>query len=592
MPDTRPDTLLTDADDIDATVGGMTRRELFQIGNVLALPVLLGSTRAEAAVAAGPLKPGPEIYQSIGVEPIINARGTFTIIGGSVERPEVRAAMDAASRYYVQMDELADAVGQRLSELTGAEWAMVSAGCAAGLKHVTAACVTGGNPEKLTRIPDLTGFDKTEVIIPRYSRNVYDAAVRNIGVTVITVETPEELTAALNARTAMIYLTSGGQAYDSGPLSLEAIAAIAQPRNVPILVDAAAEILTIPNVHLQRGATIVAYSGGKAICGPQCAGLLLGRKDILMSAWQSSSPHHGPGRDNKVGREETLGMVAAIEAWVKRDHQAEWKTWLSWLDHISKRVSTVAGVKTTVREPAGLNNKSPSLVISWDPAQLNITGEELAEELAKTKPRIALGGGGGGGRGAPPDPNVTSVGVTAWMMQPGDEKVVAERLHSVLSRKRAPKSMTQASPAANISGRWDVEIDFFSSKGRHTLFVEQDGNWLRGSHQGEFTVRDMEGTIEGDQVKIRSVERRPGSSVTFIFAGTLSGDTIAGPIYMGEYLNAKFTAKRHAYSTTRAPIRVPSGRPLAPKRGAGFRFPRPGVWSLGLVPSSCCGFSR
>jgi D-glucosaminate-6-phosphate ammonia-lyase len=561
MPDTRPDTL-TDADDVDATAGGMTRRELFQIGNVLALPVLLGGARGEAAAAAGPLKPGPEIYQSIGVEPIINARGTFTIIGGSVERPEVRAAMDAASKYYVQIDELADAVGQRLSELTGAEWGMVSAGCAAGLKHVTAACVTGGNPEKLIRIPDLTGFDKTEVVIPRYSRNVYDAAVRNIGVTVITVETVEELTNALSPRTAMIYLASGGGAYDSGPLSLEAIAAIAQPRNIPILVDAAAEILTIPNVHLQRGATVVAYSGGKAICGPQCAGLMLGRKDILMSAWQASSPHHGPGRDNKVGREETLGMVAAVEAWVKRDHEAEWKTWLSWLGQISKRVTAVGGVKTTVREPAGLNNKSPSLIISWDPAQLNITGEELAEELAKTKPRIALGGGGGG-RGAQADPNTTSVSVTAWMMQPGDAKVVADRLHGVLSRQRSPKTTTMAAPAANISGQWDVEVEFFSSKGRHALFVEQDGNWLRGSHEGEFTTRDMEGTIEGDQVKIRSVERRPGSSVTFIFAGTLAGDTISGPVYMGEYLNAKFTAKRHAYSTTRAPIRIPSGRPLA-----------------------------
>jgi D-glucosaminate-6-phosphate ammonia-lyase len=562
MPDKPPDTVLTDADDTDIAPGGVTRRELFQIGNVLALPVLLGGVRANAEAAIGPLKPGPEIYQSIGVEPIINARGTFTIIGGSVERPEVRAAMDAASRYYVQMDELADAVGQRLAELTGAEWGMVSAGCAAGLKHVTAACVTGGNPEKLTRIPDLTGFDKTEVVIPRYSRNVYDAAVRNIGVTVITVETPEELTKALNSRTAMIYLTSGGGAYESGPLSLEAIAAIAQPLNIPVLVDAAAEILTIPSVHLQRGATVVAYSGGKAICGPQCAGLVLGRKDILMSAWQASSPHHGPGRDNKVGREETLGMVAAVEAWVKRDHQAEWKTWLSWLENISKRVSTIESVKTTVREPTGLSNKSPSLVISWDPARLNITGEELAEELAKTRPRIALGGGGGG-RGAQPDPNMTSVSVTAWMMQPGDERVVAERIHSVLSRKRAPKSMTMASPGTNISGRWDVEIEFFSSKGRHTLFVEQDGNWIRGSHQGEFTVRDIEGTIEGDQVKIRSVERRPGSSVTFIFAGTLTGDTISGPIYMGEYLNAKFTAKRHPYSTTRAPIRIPSGRPLA-----------------------------
>src|SRR5206468_6322534 len=144
----------------------------------------------------------------------------------------------------------------------------------------------------------------------------------------------------LSPRTAMIYLTAGGPA-SSGPLSLENVAKIARAKNVPILIDAAAEVLTIPNVHLQRGATIVAYSGGKAICGPQCAGLLLGRKDLLMSAWQASSPHHGPGRDNKVGREETVGMVAAVEAWVKRDHKAEWNKWLSYLDTISKRVSGI-----------------------------------------------------------------------------------------------------------------------------------------------------------------------------------------------------------------------------------------------------------
>src|SRR6266571_4342321 len=394
---------------------GVTRRELFRIGNVLAMPVLLGGVRAHAA---GPLKPGPEIYQSIGVEPIINCRGTFTIIGGSVERPEVRAAMDAASKYFVQMDELADAVGQRLAELTGAEWGMVSAGCAAGLKHVTAACVTGGNPERLVRIPHLTGFEKTEVVSPRYSRNVYDAAVRNIGVKMITVDTAEELEHALGPRTAMIYLTAGEGA-SSGPLSLENVARIAKPKNIPILIDAAAEVLTIPNVHLEKGATIVAYSGGKAICGPQCAGLLLGRKDILMSAWQASSPHHGPGRDNKVGREETLGMLAAVEAWVKRDHEAEWKKWLSYLDTIAKRLAQLDGIHTAVREPSGLSNKSPALVISWDPAKLHVTGEEIAEEVARTKPRIALGAGGLRRGGAAPESATTSIDITAWMMQPG-----------------------------------------------------------------------------------------------------------------------------------------------------------------------------
>src|SRR5262249_5291028 len=146
---------------------------------------LLGST--EAAAETGPLRPGAEIYQSIGVEPVINCRGTFTIIGASVELPEGRAAMDAAAQQCVQLDKLAEAVGWRLAELSGAEWGMVSSGCAAGLKHVTAACVAGGNPEKLLRIPDLTGMEKTEVVIPSSSRNVYDHAVRNIGVKMIGV---------------------------------------------------------------------------------------------------------------------------------------------------------------------------------------------------------------------------------------------------------------------------------------------------------------------------------------------------------------------------------------------------------------------
>ena len=240
----------------------------------------------------GGLPIGPNIFQSIGVEPIINCRGTFTIIGGSIERPEVRAAMEAASKDFVQYDELADGIGKRLAELTGAEWGMVSAGCAAGMKHVTAACVTGGNPEKLIRIPDLTGFDKTEVIIPKSSRNVYDHAIRNIGVKIIEVNTPEELENALNARTAMIYIMAYDESQPDQPLSLENVAKIAKPHKIPVLVDAAAEVLTIPNIHLQRGADVVVYSGGKAICGPQCAGLVLGQKrypDVGMAGQFSPS---------------------------------------------------------------------------------------------------------------------------------------------------------------------------------------------------------------------------------------------------------------------------------------------------------------
>src|SRR5271170_4532411 len=186
---------------------GATRRELFQIGNALLWPVLLGASAAKGATS-GPLTPGPEIYQSIGVEPVINCRGTFTIIGASCETPETRAAMEYAARYFVQYDELAEGVGRRLAELTGADWGMVSSGCAAGLKHVTAACVAGGNPEKLLRIPNLQGLDKTEVVSPRSSRSVYDHSIRNIGVRMITVDTAEEFERALSSRTAMIYISA------------------------------------------------------------------------------------------------------------------------------------------------------------------------------------------------------------------------------------------------------------------------------------------------------------------------------------------------------------------------------------------------
>ena len=525
-------------------------------GTLVPVKSLFAAPPAEQSASTGRLPIGPNIFQSIGVEPIINCRGTFTIIGGSVERPEVRAAMEAASKDFVQYDELADGIGKRLAEITGAEWGMVSAGCAAGMKHVTAACVTGGNPEKLIRIPDLAGFDKTEVVIPKSSRNVYDHAIRNIGVRIIEVDTPEEMENALNSRTAMIYIMAYDESQPGQPLSLENVARIAKPHNIPILVDAAAEVLTIPNVHLQRGATVVVYSGGKAICGPQCAGLVLGKKDILMSAWQASSPHHGPGRDNKVGREEMMGMLAAVEAWVKRDHAAEWKTWLSWLDNIAQKVSKIEGVTTSVFEPTELSNKSPVLNIYWDPAKLNITGEEVAEELGRNKPRVAIGG--------ETKEDKTSINITTGQMQPGNDKVVADRIYGVLSQKRSPKITKMVTPTVNLRGSWDATIQFFSSVSHHALFIEHDGKWIKGFHKGDFSVRELTGVIESDTtVKLRSVDRRPGDSITFIFSGTISGDSITGSIYMGEYRTATFTAKRTSYKIPPKEIIVPGGPPLA-----------------------------
>ncbi len=519
-------------------------------------PLSASLTEAGKLVTESSFMADSNIFRSIGVEPIINCRGAYTIIGGSLELPPVREAMEAASQNFVQYDELAEGIGQRLADLTKSEWGMVSAGCAAGMKHVTAACVTGGSPEKLIRIPNLTGFDKNEVIIPLYSRNTYDHAVRNIGVTIIHVATPEELERAINPRTAMIYVNAVDGSFTGQPFSLEVIAGIAKPKNIPVLIDAAAENLTIPSVHLKRGADVVAYSGGKAMRGPQCAGLLLGNKEILMSAWQASSPHHGPGRDNKVGREEMIGMMAAVETWIKRDHDAEYKSWLNRLDTISKKALTVQGVKTNITNPEELSNKHPTLWISWDPAKLHVSAYEVAEEISSTKPRVAIGS-------RDESDGSTTIDIVSSHMKEGEDVIVANRIFEILSRKRSPKSESMVAPDTNLAGKWDVKVRYFNSIVKHTFTLQQDGNWINGTHKGDFDVRDISGTIEGNQIKLSSVLRLPGDQITFYFSGTVSGDSMTGDIHMGEYRTAKYTAAKSSDKPVRKKILVPKGPPLA-----------------------------
>jgi L-seryl-tRNA(Ser) seleniumtransferase len=519
-----------------------SRRELFRRWSLLSVPALLSGRYGASTAAAQGLRPGQNLYQSIGVRPLINARGTFTIISGSLMLPEVRAAMDAAAQQHVHLDELAEAVGARLAELTKAEWGMVASGCAAALTHATAACVAGGNPDLHIRIPNLQGFPKDEVIIPRHSRNVYDAAVRAVGVRVIEVDTVEELESALGPRTAMIYILAGPEA-DKSPLNTRAVAQVARPKGVPILVDAAAEVLTVPNVHLENGAALVGYSGGKCLRGPQSAGLLLGRKDLVRAAWVHSAPHHGFSRSMKVGKEEAMGMLTAVERWVKRDHEAEWNRWVSWLDHIAKRVSTIDGVSTTVEQPVGLSNRTPTLVIRWDRAKLGITGRAVAKSLLETEPRIATPGGRGGAGGAQ-----TGISITPYQMSAGEEKIVADRLYALLSNPSRQEPEQMRAPAADLSGRWDVHIEYTAGKSDHTLHLRQQGNRVEGTHQGDFVSRDLTGTIEADSVQLTSTyTERHGDSLMFTFAGRMTGNEIEGTLDMGEYLTGKWTARRHEY---------------------------------------------
>jgi uncharacterized pyridoxal phosphate-dependent enzyme len=520
--------------------GNLTRRDFFKGGSALASLALISRSAAAAQeTASGALRIGPDIYQSIGVRPFINGAGTLTVYGGSLELPEVRAAMDAAAQHMVQLDELMEAVGKRLAELTGAEWGIVTAGCAAAMTLATLACVVGGNPDKHVRLPNMDGLGKDEVIIPKHSRNNYDAAIRAVGVRIIEVNNAQELEAAIGPRTAMIYIFAGPQA-DTGTPSYEEITRIAKQKNIPVLTDAAAEILTIPNVHLQRGSTMVAYSGGKQLRGPQCSGLLLGRKDLVSAAWIHSAPHHGFARNMKVGKEEVIGALAAVEAWVKRDHKAIWRQMLDQMDHIAKRASSIPGITTEVREPSGLSNRSPVLNVRWDAARLGISGQQLAKILDTTDPRIMVGVSRGAQNG---------ISITAFTLKPGDEKVIADRLYAILSSPPNLKTEeTPKPPVTDLSGVWDVQIEFRAGAGVHTLSLHQQGARIQGIHRGEFVARDLSGVIDGDTVQLQSSlpERAIGNALSFTFTGKVEGETMSGELDMGEYLKARWSASRHA----------------------------------------------
>jgi D-glucosaminate-6-phosphate ammonia-lyase len=244
-----------------------------------------------------------------------------------------------------------------------------------------------------------------------------------------------------------------------------------------------------------------------------------------------------------------VGMLVAVESWVKRDHEAEWRQWTARCEHIAGRVSKIAGVTATVqREPGGRSNRSPRLAIRWDSKTLGITGQDVATLLDTTEPRVALGGGGGGNRGQEPTVGDTGLSISAAMMQPGDEKIVADRLFQVLSAKHALKVVEPPkTPAATLSGRWEVEIKYAASSATHTLHLLQDGNRLEGQHQGNFLARDIAGTIDGEAVSLASsVTERHGDSLNYRFTGTISGDTMSGTLSLGEYLGAAWTARRYA----------------------------------------------
>src|SRR5437879_1366406 len=364
------------------------RRDMFRTGGLMAAGLAAGEK-----AGAAPKIPSPAVYTRIGVRPFINCTATYTINGGSQMLPEVIATIEQASYHHVNIDELMEKVGDRLAELLQVGWGIVTGGTAAALTHATAGVLAGTDPEKIQRLPNLDGL-KNEVIIPRESRNAYDHAVRTLGVRVIEVNSPEELRAAIGPCTAMIELL--GNYFGKANLDLKDIAPIARPAGIPILVDAAADYLIVPNPYLALGADLVAYSGGKIIRGPQGAGLLLGRRDLVRAAWANSAPHHAFGRALKVTKEEIVGMLQAVETWRSgRDLQADFRLWESWYAQIAERVTKVPGVRAEVQGPIR-GGPFPTLNVSWDPKQVALTAAQVGHMMLEGEPRIMTHASGPG----------------------------------------------------------------------------------------------------------------------------------------------------------------------------------------------------
>jgi D-glucosaminate-6-phosphate ammonia-lyase len=511
---------------------GVSRRDLFRTGSLLAG----GLVGAETAEAANAKIPDPEVYTRIGVRPFINCTATYTINGGSQMLPEVISTIEQASYHHVNLDELMEKVGDRLAELLQAGWGIVTAGTAAALTHATAGCLAGTDPEKIQRLPNLDGL-KNEVIMPRESRNVYDHAVRTLGVRIVEVNSPAELRAAISPHTAMIAVL--GSYFGPAKFDLKDIAPVAREQNIPILVDAAADYLIVPNPYIALGADLVAYSGGKIIRGPQNAGLLIGRRDLVRAAWANSSPHHAFGRALKVSKEEIMGMLRAVEAWrTERDIQADFREWESWYANMSEVITRVPGVRAEVRGPAR-GGPFPVLNVSWDPEKIGLTAGQIGRMMLEGEPRIMTHVEGEG----------HSFLIRPVAMKTGEYKIVARRLYEVFSSAPARKEVTQPlPPSVDISGTWEVDIEYEVGSARHKLFLTAHGNHVTGFHDGWAYQGDLTGEIDGPRVKLRSSLPADGNHLSYVFTGLASADGISGDVELGEYGRARFRARRHGAS--------------------------------------------
>jgi L-seryl-tRNA(Ser) seleniumtransferase len=427
------------------TQQGSSRRHFMKM--VVASPLLAQiaaqNLYAKSAAAVG-VATKENVYTRLGLKTIINCRGTWTYLSGSLPLPQVRTAMEEASHHFVNMVELQQAVGRKLASLTGAESGLVTSGAAGAMAAATAACIAGSDPAKIWQLPDVTGL-KHEVIMSG-GRSAFDSAIRLTGAKLVLVDTPDEIANAVNDKTAMIYTTNLGD-------RLAQDLAVAKSHNVPMLLDDAAGIPPADNLthYAKMKIDLYTFSGGKGLQGPQCSGVLLGRKDLIDAALRNCAPWEGAVcRPMKVGKEEVIGALTAVETWLKIDQKKLYAEWNARVDRIGKLVATVPGVTTSIYIPDD-GNRYPTLKVSWDQQAWGFTLADCVTALRQSDPCIEVLG--------PDNPSLVEavregtakptakehkapdhIELISMTIQPGEEIIVGNRLRAILAAARKAKA--------------------------------------------------------------------------------------------------------------------------------------------------------
>ena len=373
--------------------------------------------------AAASATSGASIYQRLGMRPVINGVGVVTVLGGSIMPPEVIQAMVDASKHFIPLPELGKKAGARVAELIGVPAAMITCGAASAITVATATCIARGDAQKLALLPDTTGM-KNEVVQQKSHRSGYEQQMLLTGARIVWVETREELDRAINERTAMMFFLN--KAEPDGKIRREEWIQVGKQRGVVTFNDAASDATPPANLsaYVQQGFDLVAFSGGKALLGPQSTGLLLGRKDLIDVAQPSMSPFAGIGRGMKVGKEETMGLLAAVERYVRADHAAEMR---ELENRVAYMVEALAGIKaiTAARLVPPIANHVPHLQLDWDEEKLKPTGAEVVRQLMEGEPPIHI-----------QNPGPGKLLISVWMMKPGEHRIVVRRLSEIFHAER------------------------------------------------------------------------------------------------------------------------------------------------------------